>query len=105
MSDENWEDVVVDEIDRLHEQADEAAFVRFVELSDIGKENSNEALQIIGLMNAAAIACKMGNYELCLAVIDSANKINEDICTNYMQEQPRMYEMMKTLSEAGVFNN
>jgi len=104
MNDPTWEETLSDEMDRLHEQADEAAFVRFIEFSDIGKDNSNKVIQIIGLMNAAAIACKMGNYDLCLAVIDSANTVDEEFCTKYLQEQPRMYEMMKTLSEAGAIN-
>ncbi|MCL2804318.1 MAG: hypothetical protein FWD26_00060 [Treponema sp.] len=104
MANENWEETITAEIERLHEQADEAAFVRFIELSDMGKDAGNDNMQIIGLMNAAAIACKMGNYELCLAVVDKANTVDEEICTNYMQTQPRMYEMMKTLSEAGEFD-
>jgi hypothetical protein len=55
-------------------------------------------------MNAAAIACKLGNYDLCLKVVDTANAIDEEICTNYLQEQPRMYTMMETLSKAGEFD-
>jgi hypothetical protein len=105
MAEKTWDETVADEIERLHEQADEAAFVRFIEFSDIGKDSGNKTLQIIGLMNAAAIACKLGNYDLCFAVVDSANNIDEEACTKYMQEQPRMYEMMKTLSEAGAFDN
>jgi len=105
MAEKEWYEVVADKIDRLHEQADEAAFVELVNLSDIGKDAGSKDMQIIGLLNAAAIACKMGNYELCLAVIDSANKVDEEIFTNYMQTQPRMYEMMKTLSESGEFDN
>jgi len=105
MAEITWEESVADEINRLHEQADEAAFVRFIEFSDIGKEAGNKTTQIIGLMNAAAIACKMGNYDLCLNVVASANTINEEICTNYLQEQPRMFEMMAKLSEEGIFNN
>ena len=105
MAEETWEETVADEINRLHEQADEAAFVRFINLSDIGKDAGNKTMQIIGLMNAAAIACKLGNYDLCLSVVDNANKVDEEISTNYLQEQPRMYEMMKALSDAGVFSN
>lgn len=105
MAEKKWEETVLDEIDRLHEQADEAAFVRFVKLSDMGKDAGNKNMQIIGLMNAAAIACKMGNYELCLAVVDSADKVDGEMCAKYLQEQPRMYEMMETLSNAGVFKN
>jgi hypothetical protein len=105
MAEENWEETVAKEIDRLHEQADKAAVVRFIEFSDIGKNAGNKNLQIIGLMNAAAIVCKLGDYDLCFAMVDNANKVDEEICTNYLQEQPRMYEMMKTLSEAGAFDN
>lgn len=104
MTDEILLETLAEEIERLHKQADEAALVRFIELSDIGKDSGNVTMQIIGLMNAAAIACKLGNYDLCLAISSSANEVNEEIYTNYLQEQPRMYEMMKTLSEAGAFN-
>jgi hypothetical protein len=105
MAEENWEETVLKEIDRLHEQADKAAVVRFIEFSDIGKNAGNKDLQIIGLMNAAAIACKLGDHDLCLAMVDNANNVDEEICTSYLQEQPRMYDMMKTLSEAGAFDN
>ena len=105
MAEKEWYETVADEIERLHEQANEASFVRFIEFSDIGKEAGNSTMQITGLMNAAAIACKLGNYDLCLAVVDKANTVDEEICTKYMQEQPRMYEMMKTLSEAVAFDN
>jgi len=105
MAEKTWEETVSEEIDRLHEQADEAAFVRFIEFSDIGKDAGNDTMHIIGLLNAAAIACKLGNYDLCLAVVTTANTVDEKMCAKYMQEQPRMYEMMKTLSDAGVFNS
>jgi len=103
MAEKKWYETAEDKIQRLHEQADEAAFVEFVKLSDIGKDNGDEAGQIIGLLNAAAIACKMGNYDLCAAVLDNAFNVNEEMSTEYLQTQPRMYEMMKTLSDAGKF--
>ena len=104
MAEKSWEETVSEEIDRLHKQSDEAAFVRFIEFSDIGKNADNKTMQIIGLMNAAAVACKMGNYDLCLAVAASANAVDEEIYLNYLQEQPRMFEMMTALSKAGAFN-
>jgi len=102
MPEKNLEEIITDEINRLHEQADEAAFVKFIEFSDIGKDSGNKTAQIIGLMNAAAIACKLGDYDLCLIVVDTANTVDEEICIKYIEEQPRMYEMMRTLSNAGV---
>jgi hypothetical protein len=105
MAEKTWEETLADEIDRLHEQADEAAAVRFVEFSNIGKDAGNKTLQIIGLMNAAAIVCKLGDYDFCIRLADSAKAIDEEIWANYLQEQPRMHEMMKTLSEAGTLNN
>ncbi|MCL2722566.1 MAG: hypothetical protein FWD47_14645 [Treponema sp.] len=104
MAEKTLEEEVADKMDRLHEQADEAAFVSFIKLSDIGRDNGSEASQIIGLLNAAAIACKLGNYDLCFAVLDNALKVNEEIVTNYIQEQPRMFEMLQMLSETGAFN-
>ncbi|MCL2765008.1 MAG: hypothetical protein FWD40_06980 [Treponema sp.] len=81
MAEKEWYEGVIDKINRLHEQADEGAFVEFHNLSDRGKNIGNKDMQIIGLLNAAAIACKMGDYDLCFAVIDSANKVDEEIST------------------------
>jgi hypothetical protein len=110
MAEKTWDEIlaeeaIADEIERLHEQADEDAAVKFIKLSDIGKDAGNKPLQIIGLMNAAAVVCKLGDYDFCFKIIDSANTVDEEICTEYLQEQPRMHEMMKILSEAGVLNN
>jgi len=98
-------DEVTSEIERLLKQADQAALVRLVEISDIGKDAGDKTLHIIGLMNAAAVACKLGNYDLCFGIVNHANAVDEAICTDYLHGQAHMYEMMKTLSGAGAFNN
>jgi hypothetical protein len=84
MDEKTWDETAADEIERLHEQADEAALVRFIEFSDIGKNADNKTMQIIGLMNAAAVACKLGDFEFCIKIIDNANAVDEEICTNYL---------------------
>ena len=94
---------VLQEITNLKGQDDKAAFEKFLEVAGIGRDSGSKEAHIMGLLNAAAIACKMGNYDLCMKMSTDANAIDEEIWAEYLQE-PHMYEMLRTLSEAGLFN-
>ena len=97
------EEEVLQEIIDLDGQDDNAAFEKFLEIAAIGIESDDDSVHIMGLMNAAALACKKGNYDLCLEMSDKARVVDEEIWTEYLQE-PHMYEMMKALSDSGAFD-
>jgi hypothetical protein len=93
---------VLGEITALNGQDAKAAFEKFLEVAGIGRDSGNDSVHVLGLLNAAALACKMGNYDLCIEMSSNARDVNEEIWTKYLEE-PHMQEMLKTLSEAGVF--
>jgi hypothetical protein len=92
---------VLEEITNLNGQDDKAAFEKFYEVAGIGRDSGDDAVYVMGLMNAAAMACKMGDYNLCLEISNDANGVNEEIWTEYLEE-PHMKEMLRALSEAGA---
>ena len=94
---------VLGEITDLDGQDDKAAFEKFLEVAGIGKDSGDDFTYVTGLLNAAALACKMGNYDLCLKISDDAREADEEIWTDYLEEQ-HMQEMLAKLSEAGAFD-
>ena len=96
-------ETVLHEITDLKGQDNKAAFEKFLEVADIGRRSSIKEAHIMGLLNAAALACKMGNYDLSMKISTDANAVDEGIWTEYLQE-PHMQEMLKALSDAGAFN-
>ena len=94
---------VLEEITDLDGQDDKAAFEKFLEVAGIGKNSGDDFIYITGLLNAAALACKMGNYDLCLKISNDARDVDEEIWTNYLGEN-HMQEMLAKLSEAGAFD-
>jgi hypothetical protein len=98
-------EAVIQEITDLNGQDNKAAFEKFLEIAAIGRDSGNKYIHVMGMMNAAAVALRVGTSELCMELMTAAHDVDEEIWTKYLQEQPHMYEMMETLSKAGVFNN
>jgi len=96
-------ETILDEISNLNGQDKKAAFEKFLEAAGIGRDSGDNSVHIMGLMNAAAIACKMGGYDLCMELSSTARDVDEEIWTQYLEE-PHMQEMLAELSEAGAFN-
>jgi hypothetical protein len=94
---------VLNEITNLNGQDNSAAFEKFLEVARIGIESGDKSVHIMGLLNAAGLACKMGNYDLCMKITSKAQAVDEEIWTTYLWE-PHMQEMLKELSKSGVFN-
>ena len=94
---------VLEEITNLNGQDDNAAFEKFLEAAGIGRDSGNNNVYIMGLMSAAAMACKMGNYELCMKISSDARDVDEGIWAKYLEE-PHMKEMLRTLSMVGAFD-
>jgi hypothetical protein len=93
-------ETIVEEITNLNGQDDAEAFKKFYEIAGIGRDSGNNFLLIMGLLNAASLACKMGDYELCMQIINDASGFDEEICTKYLGE-PHMEEMISTLGRSG----
>jgi len=94
---------VLNEITALGGQDDKAAFEKFYEIARIGKDSGNTFLHVMGQMNAAMLACKMGNYDLCIEISNDAREVDEDIWTKYLEE-PHMQEMLAELTRVGAFD-
>jgi len=94
---------ILEEISNLNGQDNKAAFGKFLEVAGIGKNSGDNSVQIMGLMNAAAITCKMGGYDLCMELSSTARDVDEEIWTKYLEE-PHMQEMLAELSKAGAFD-
>ena len=80
-----------------------AAFKKFLEAAHIGKDSGDNTVHVMGLLNAAAIACKIGDYDLCLKVSSDAREVDEEIWTKYLEE-PHMQEMLSMLSSEGAID-
>jgi len=93
----------LEEIVKLNGQDDEESFKKFLEAACIGRDSGDKHVHIMGLMNAASLACKMGNYDLCLKVATNARDVDEEIWIKYFEE-PHMQEMLAVLSREGAFN-
>ena len=97
------EEEVLQEIIDLDGQDDQSAFEKYLEIAGIGRDSGDNEVCIMGLLNAAALVCKMGNYDLCLQISSNAREVDEEIWTEYLEE-PHMQEMLATLSSKGVFD-
>jgi len=95
---------VLKEITALNGQDDVAAFEKFMEVATIGRDSGNDLVNVTGLLNAAFIACKMGNYGLCIKISNDAREVDEEIWNEYL-EKPHMQEMLAELSGAGALND
>jgi len=95
---------ILEEITKLEGKDDKEAFKKFLEISKLGSDSGDKYVQVTGLMNAAAIACKMEGYDLCLKMLTDAQNMDEEIWTKYLQEEAHMSDMMRSLSNAGYLN-
>jgi len=94
---------VLEEITALDGQDDKAAFEKFYEVASIGRDSGNVFMHVMGQMNAAMLACKMGNYDLCIEIMNDARGVDEEIWTKYLEE-PHMYEMLAELKKVGAID-
>jgi len=94
---------VLQEIVDLDGQDMKESFKKFLEAAVIARDSGNNFVHVMGFLNAAALACKMGDYDICLKISSDAKDVDEEIWTQYLEE-PHMHEMLAELSEAGAFN-
>ena len=106
-------ETILQEIIDLKGQDNKAAFEKFLEAAAIGRDSGNKLFHVMGMLNAAAVSLhavdSKEEMELmainCMELITAARDVDEAIWTKYLEEEPHMHEMMKTLSNAGALNN
>jgi len=96
-------DDILDEISEYNGKNDKATHEKWLEVADISKKTGDTEFHVIGLMNAAMLACKTGDINLCMELMAAAEAVDEKIWAKYM-EKPHMQKLLQVLGNAGVLN-
>lgn len=97
------EEEVLEEINALDGQDDKAAFEKYLEIVSIGIFTDDDSVQLRGYMNAAAIVCNMGKYDIVMQIMEKARAIDEGMWAKYLEE-PHMQNMLSILAREGLLN-